>query len=74
MEKNVTISRETFVTLLSFAKWTRNCLEDNLRNSSRQLNNFPNEKHWQESVNFWQAEAQSAENTYKKALEEAIYS
>jgi hypothetical protein len=72
--KNVTISRETFAALLSFAKWARNGFEDNLRNSSRQLNNFPSEKHWQESVKFWQEEAQSAENIYKKALDEAVYS
>jgi hypothetical protein len=74
MEKNVTISRETFAALLSFAKWARNDFEDNLRNSSKQLNNFPSEKHWQESVKFWQEEVQSAENIYKKALEEAVYS
>lgn len=74
MENTVTISRETFVALLSFAKWTQNGFEDNLRNSSRQLNNFPSEKHWQDSVKFWQEEVQSAENTCKKALEEAIYS
>jgi capsule polysaccharide export protein KpsE/RkpR len=74
MQNTVTISRETFAALLSFAKSARNGFEDSLRNSSRQLNNFPNEKHWQDSVKFWQEEVQSAENTYKKALEEAVYS
>ena len=72
--KNVTISRETFAALLSFTKWARNGFEDNLRNSSKQLNNVPSEKHWQESVKFWQEEVQSAENIYKKALEEVVYS
>ena len=72
--ENITISRETFDALLSFTKSARNSFEDHFKNSSRQLNNFPNEKHWQDSVKFWQEEVQSAENTYKKALEEAVYS
>lgn len=72
--ENITISRETFAALLSFTKSARNSFEDHFKNSSRQLSNFPSEKHWQESVKFWQQEMQSAENTYKKALEEAVYS
>ncbi len=72
--ENITISRETFAALLSFTKSARNSFEDHFKNSSRQLSNFPSEKHLQESVKFWQQEMQSAENTYKKALEEAVYS
>lgn len=72
--ENITISRETFAALLSFTKWARNSFEDHFKNSSRQLSNFPSEKHWQESVKFWQQEMQSAENTYKKALKEVVYS
>jgi hypothetical protein len=72
--ENITISRETFAALLSFTKSARNSFEDHFKNSSRQLSNFPSEKHWQESVKFWQQEMQSAENTYKKALKEVVYS
>ncbi len=73
MQNTVTISHETFTALLSFTKSAQNNFKDQFKNSSRQLDNFPNEKLWQDSVKFWQEEMQNAANTYKKALEEAFY-
>lgn len=74
MKNNVTISQETFNALMWMSRLAQNHLEDEMKNSRKQLEKFPNSNHWQESVEFWQREMQSAENAYKKALEEAIYS
>ncbi len=74
MEKTVTISISTFVSLLHLAKHAQGSCGEYAENSAKKLEQSPNDYFWQESVNFWQAEAQSAENTYKKALQEAIYS
>lgn len=74
MKNNVTISQETFNALMWMSRLAQNHLEGEMKNSRKQLEKFPNSNHWQESVEFWQREMQSAENAYKKALEEAIYS
>lgn len=74
MKNNVTISQETFNALMWMSRLAQHHLKDEVENSRKQLGKFPNSNHWQESVEFWQREMQSAENAYKKALEEAVYS
>jgi hypothetical protein len=70
MQDTVTISRETFSTLLSFAKREQTICDNNARNALKKVEELPNDIFWQDSVNFWRQESQNAQNTYKKALEE----
>ena len=71
MQDNITISRETFCTLLSFAKREQTICDNNARNALKKVEELPNDIFWQDSVNFWRQESQNAQNTYTKALEEA---
>jgi len=71
MKDTITISRETFCTLLSFAKLEQTICDNNARNALKKVEELPNDIFWQDSVNFWRQESQNAQNTYKKALEEA---
>jgi len=71
MKDTITVSRETFSTLLSFAKREQTICDNNARNALKKVEERPNDIFWQDSVNFWRQESQNAQNTYKKALEEA---
>ena len=70
MQDKITISRETFAALLSFAKREQTVCEDNARNARKKVQERPGDEFWMDSVKFWQHEGQNAENAYKKALEE----
>ena len=71
MQDKITISRETFAALLSFAKREQTTCENNARNAAKKVQELPGDEFWQDSVKFWEHERQNAESTYKKALEEA---
>ena len=71
---NVTISLETFVSLLHLATRAQGSCKEYAQNSIQKLEKFPNDKFWEDSIKFWQEEAKSAEDVYKKAHEEAVYS
>jgi hypothetical protein len=71
MQDKITISRETFAALLSFAKREQTSCKNNARNAARKVKELPGDEFWSDSVKFWEHERQNAENAYKKALEEA---
>lgn len=73
-KNNVTISLETFVSLLHLATRAQGSCKEYAQNSARKLEQSPNDKFWEDSIKFWQEEAESAGNVYKKAHEEAVYS
>ena len=70
MQDKITISRETFVALLSFVKREQTTCENNARNAARKVKELPRAEFWQNLVKFWEHGRQNAENAYKKALEE----
>lgn len=70
MQDKITISRETFAALLSFAKREQTVCENNERNARKKVQERPGDEFWMDSVKFWQHEGQNAENAFKKALEE----
>ena len=70
MQDKITISRETFAALLSFAKREQTTCENNERNARKKVQERPGDEFWMDSVKFWKQGSQDAENAYKKALEE----
>lgn len=72
--KNVTISRETFATLLSLSKAASSSFEDRLKNAQSHLLDSPASGHWKDSVAFWERQFKEANGIYQKAVEESIYS
>jgi len=71
MKDTITVSRETFCTLLAFAKREQTICDNNARNALKKVEELSNDIFWQDSVNFWRQESQNAQNAYRKALEEA---
>jgi hypothetical protein len=70
MQDKMTISRETFAALLSFAKREQAVCENNAKNAAKKVKELPGDEFWQDSLKFWEQGSQEAENAYKKALEE----
>mgnify|MGYP003338790572 FL=1 len=73
-KNNVTISIETFISLLHISTRAQGSCKEYAQNSIQKLEKFPNDKFWENSIKFWRAEALRVEDVCRKAREEAVYS
>ena len=69
-EDRITITQDTFVALLSYARREQTICDANVANALKKVQELPDDEFWQNSVKFWQRESENAENTYRKALME----
>lgn len=72
--QKVTISRETFLTLISLSKAAATSFEGHLHAAQKNLHDSPASEYWKESVAFWESQFQEAAGIYKQAIKESIYS